>query len=232
MAITKALISATLAASLLAGCSTIKQATGQIDNTKLPGQREDILPPDQQQARDPAITGQPLPQDPSAQRVATTPGAAMPPQQPMAPGAAQQPNAQAYPGPMPQTGAPAAPGAMKAGVPIVPAAPMVAKGQETIGAAPAKPGVDCDPKVDLCPEVVKPEPLPPPSPLIPEKKVAKAGDKAAAAKADPKAKDKAKKPAKKLVKKKKPAEDAVPPEPKLDVPPPPGPADAPKPQSQ
>jgi hypothetical protein len=37
-----------LAASLLAGCSSIKKLTGQNDNTVLPGERENVLPPDQQ----------------------------------------------------------------------------------------------------------------------------------------------------------------------------------------
>ena len=71
-----------LALSLtMAGCTTLKKVTGQTNDTVLPGQREDILPPDQQTARDPAITnGQPAPggaiqQDPIAQ-----PG--MPPAQP------------------------------------------------------------------------------------------------------------------------------------------------------
>ena len=41
----------------LAGCSTLKKFTGQRDDTVLPGQREDILPPDQQVARDPNIGG-------------------------------------------------------------------------------------------------------------------------------------------------------------------------------
>jgi hypothetical protein len=42
----------------LSGCSTFKGLTGQQDNTVLPGQREDVLPPDQQTARDPIVTGQ------------------------------------------------------------------------------------------------------------------------------------------------------------------------------
>jgi hypothetical protein len=36
------------AASLLAGCSSLKKLTGQRNDTVLPGEREDILPPDQQ----------------------------------------------------------------------------------------------------------------------------------------------------------------------------------------
>ena len=50
-----------LSLSLLAGCATLKRATGQIDDTVLPGQRQEVLPQDQQPARDPLITGQPAP---------------------------------------------------------------------------------------------------------------------------------------------------------------------------
>ncbi len=42
----------------LGGCSTFKELTGSNDNSVLPGQREDVLPPDQQTARDPVITGE------------------------------------------------------------------------------------------------------------------------------------------------------------------------------
>lgn len=42
----------------LGGCTSIKKITGQTNDTVLPGQREDILPPDQQTARDPIVTGQ------------------------------------------------------------------------------------------------------------------------------------------------------------------------------
>ncbi len=46
----------------LVGCTTVKRMTGQIDDTVLPGQRENVLPPDQTTARDPNITGgQPAP---------------------------------------------------------------------------------------------------------------------------------------------------------------------------
>jgi hypothetical protein len=51
---------------LLVGCSTLKKFTGQSNDTILPGAREDILAPDQQQARDPIVTGQaPRPCDPN-----------------------------------------------------------------------------------------------------------------------------------------------------------------------
>lgn len=38
------------------GCSSIKKLTGQRNDTVLPGQREDILSPEQTRAQDPAIT--------------------------------------------------------------------------------------------------------------------------------------------------------------------------------
>jgi hypothetical protein len=37
-----------LAAALLSGCGAFKKLTGQRNDTVLPGQREEILPPDQQ----------------------------------------------------------------------------------------------------------------------------------------------------------------------------------------
>jgi hypothetical protein len=46
-----------LSLTLLAGCNTLKRATGQIDDSTLPGQRTDILPQDQTTARDPAVVG-------------------------------------------------------------------------------------------------------------------------------------------------------------------------------
>ncbi len=46
-----------LSLALLAGCTSLKRVTGQIDDTVLPGQRQEILPPDQQQARDPNVVG-------------------------------------------------------------------------------------------------------------------------------------------------------------------------------
>ena len=50
------LLTALLATSLMA-CSTVKRFTGQQDNSILPGNREEILTPDQQTARDPDVTG-------------------------------------------------------------------------------------------------------------------------------------------------------------------------------
>jgi hypothetical protein len=37
-----------VAATLLSGCGTFKKLTGKRDDTVLPGQREDVLPADQQ----------------------------------------------------------------------------------------------------------------------------------------------------------------------------------------
>jgi hypothetical protein len=39
------------------GCTSLKKMTGQMDDSTLPGQREDILPPDAQTAKDPEVTG-------------------------------------------------------------------------------------------------------------------------------------------------------------------------------
>jgi hypothetical protein len=50
------LLVALLATSLM-GCNTVKKFTGQRDDSILPGNREDILTPDQQTARDPDVTG-------------------------------------------------------------------------------------------------------------------------------------------------------------------------------
>jgi len=55
----KQFLTAAVAVSLLAGCTTLKKVTGQQNDTVLPGAREEILPPDQQTARDPIVTGQP-----------------------------------------------------------------------------------------------------------------------------------------------------------------------------
>ena len=55
--LTTFLLTAALATSLMA-CSTVKKFTGQRDDSVLPGTREDVLPPDQQTARDPVVTGE------------------------------------------------------------------------------------------------------------------------------------------------------------------------------
>lgn len=54
----RAFLSLAAAAVFLAGCSTIKKFTGQRDDSVLPGEREEVLTPDQHTARDPVITGQ------------------------------------------------------------------------------------------------------------------------------------------------------------------------------
>ena len=40
----------------MVGCTSLKKITGQTNDTVLPGQREDVLAPDQQTARDPEVT--------------------------------------------------------------------------------------------------------------------------------------------------------------------------------
>jgi uncharacterized protein YceK len=47
-----------MSASLLAGCSSFKKLTGQRNDTVLPGQREDILPEDQQRNPKPGKKGE------------------------------------------------------------------------------------------------------------------------------------------------------------------------------
>lgn len=67
----------------LAGCTTLKKVTGQTNDTILPGSREDVLPPDQQTARDPAVIGnQPAPGGAIQQQGLAQPG--MPQQPPQA----------------------------------------------------------------------------------------------------------------------------------------------------
>lgn len=50
------LLAALLATSLM-GCSTVKKFTGQRDDSVLPGNREEILTPDQQTAQNPDVMG-------------------------------------------------------------------------------------------------------------------------------------------------------------------------------
>ena len=52
------LIFALAAMVALGGCTSIKKVMGKTNDTVLPGQREDVLAPDQQTARDPVVTGQ------------------------------------------------------------------------------------------------------------------------------------------------------------------------------
>lgn len=44
-------------ALMLGGCGTLKKFTGQRDDSILPGERENILSPEQQTAKDPVIEG-------------------------------------------------------------------------------------------------------------------------------------------------------------------------------
>ncbi len=176
-----------LSLSLLAGCTTLKRVTGQIDDSVLPGQRQEILPQDQQQARDPSITGQPAP--PST----------MPAHAPVIAPTLQEAKRSAAPGNP---------------------APLAAPGPPADAAAIAA----CDPKVDLCPEALPPEPLPPPSPLIPAKAKMAVKGKAGMVKvadAKPVTKSLVKKAMRKLVKKKLPVSAA--PDVTLPVPAPPKP---------
>jgi hypothetical protein len=48
MKLTRSIVILAVAASLLTGCGSFKKLTGQRNDTILPGQREDILPADQQ----------------------------------------------------------------------------------------------------------------------------------------------------------------------------------------
>jgi hypothetical protein len=52
-----ALIVSLIVLTALGGCGSIKRLTGQTDDSVLPGQREDVLPPEKQVARDPAVVG-------------------------------------------------------------------------------------------------------------------------------------------------------------------------------
>lgn len=45
----------------LASCAQVKKLTGETDDTVLPGARENVLPPDQQTARDPEVSGEQQP---------------------------------------------------------------------------------------------------------------------------------------------------------------------------
>lgn len=47
----RSLLSLLAASAALGGCSTFKRLTGKSNDTVLPGQREDILPPDQYTAK-------------------------------------------------------------------------------------------------------------------------------------------------------------------------------------
>lgn len=57
MKLTHTIVILAVAASLLTGCSSFKKLTGQRNDTVLPGQREDILPEDQQRNPKPGKKG-------------------------------------------------------------------------------------------------------------------------------------------------------------------------------
>ena len=169
----KKLLIAALSLTLLAGCTTLKKVTGSQNDTVLPGQRQEILPPDQQVASDPTVAGQ----------SAVPPNAAV---------------------------------AKNGTIQTTPMNPP--PGAATL-AMPKTATADCDPKVDLCPEPVAPEPLPPPSPVKVDKavKTAEAAKPGMATSTTKMAKKKIIKKKKKLVKTATPAVTApVAP----DVPPP------------
>lgn len=54
-------------AAVLGGCSKLKKLTGQTNDTVLPGQREDILPPDQHKAQKEDIDADPAAEPPVQQ---------------------------------------------------------------------------------------------------------------------------------------------------------------------
>jgi hypothetical protein len=58
MKLKRTIVILAVAASLLAGCSSFKKLTGQRNDTVLPGQREDILPEDQQRNPKPGKKGE------------------------------------------------------------------------------------------------------------------------------------------------------------------------------
>lgn len=55
-----------LSVSLLGGCSTLKKFTGQRNDTVLPGQREEILTPEQTKREDPNVTSGDATQQPAS----------------------------------------------------------------------------------------------------------------------------------------------------------------------
>lgn len=54
-------------AAVLGGCNKLKKLTGQTNDTVLPGQREDILPPDQHTAKKEDVTADPSLEQPIEQ---------------------------------------------------------------------------------------------------------------------------------------------------------------------
>jgi hypothetical protein len=64
-------------AAALQGCTSVKNLFGGNDDRVLPGDRENVLPPEQQTARDPVVTGDQAPDLPpeTAQSQSITDGA-------------------------------------------------------------------------------------------------------------------------------------------------------------
>jgi hypothetical protein len=63
MAVTAVVLAATV--PMLGGCGTLKKFTGQRNDTVLPGQREDILTPEQTKRQDPNVSGGQTAQQPA-----------------------------------------------------------------------------------------------------------------------------------------------------------------------
>jgi hypothetical protein len=69
----KTMLMCAAVAGLLTGCSGFKNPFGGNDDTVLPGEREEVLPPEQQTARDPVVTGD-QPAEPVDASTASTAG--------------------------------------------------------------------------------------------------------------------------------------------------------------
>ncbi len=65
MRLSRTIVVLAVAAMLLTGCGSFKKLTGQRNDTVLPGQREDILPADQQVNPRPGKTTDAAPCDPA-----------------------------------------------------------------------------------------------------------------------------------------------------------------------
>jgi hypothetical protein len=61
----RSFIALCLIGTATAGCSTLKKFTGQRDDTILPGEREDVLPAEQQRNAKPGADKNALPCDPT-----------------------------------------------------------------------------------------------------------------------------------------------------------------------
>jgi hypothetical protein len=61
----RAILSLFAVAPVLAGCGALKKFTGKRDDTVLPGEREDVLPPEQQRNAKPGADKNEAPCDPA-----------------------------------------------------------------------------------------------------------------------------------------------------------------------